>query len=64
MIKLKDVVWGEVELVEEDDTNAGGGSVSVMTCCGWPPPDEGQPCWYKIGPVAPYKCDVHHSSTY
>ena len=44
MIKLKDVVWGEVELVEEDDTNAGGGSVSVMTCCGYPPPYEGLRC--------------------
>ncbi len=38
MIKLKDVVWSEVELVEGNDTNNKGGDVSVMTCCGWPNP--------------------------
>ena len=38
MVKLKDVVWGEVELVEGSDTNNKGDDVSVMTCCGWPPP--------------------------
>ena len=57
MIKLKDVVWGEVELVEEDDTNAGGGSVSVMTCCGWPPPDEGLRCWITIPILTQFTCD-------
>ena len=37
MIKLKDVVWGDVELEEDNNTTNGDNDVSVMTCCGYPP---------------------------
>jgi len=56
MIKLKDVVWGDVELEEDNNTTNGDGDVSVMTCCGYPPPYEGLRCWVNIPPYLGKAC--------
>ena len=54
MITLKDVVWSDVELEEDNNATNSDDNVSVMTCCGYPPSPMKFTCCPSPPPIAPF----------